>query len=88
MRQEHPLRQARGSHRHMKNSSSRSRAVRPSTSKELPEEVSQELDFRLSLYRLLTVPHQSATAAAPADSRNGTARMEELSMLVPRKRRR
>ena len=42
-----------------------------------------EMEFRLSLLKLMTVPHDGATGISPA----ATSQIEELSVLVPRPRK-
>lgn len=52
--------------------------------------VQQELQFRLSLLRLLTVPHRSVPGVNPTmtegPAMEASKRIEELSVLVPHQR--
>jgi hypothetical protein len=43
-----------------------------------------EMEFRLSLLKLMTVPHEGATSVSPSAT---SRQMEELSVLVPRTRK-
>lgn len=45
------------------------------------EDLRKELDFQLSLLRLMTEPHQGYTGIKP--STRESARLEELAVLVP-----
>ena len=44
-----------------------------------------EMEFRLSLLKLMTVPHKGSTSVAPIAA--ASRQMEELSVLVPRSRK-
>lgn len=43
-----------------------------------------EMEFRLSLLKLMTVPHEGSTGVSPV---NASRQIEELSVLVPRTRK-
>ncbi len=43
-----------------------------------------EMEFRLSLLKLMTVPHEGAASVSPTTP---SRQMEELSVLVPRTRK-
>ena len=43
-----------------------------------------EMEFRLSLLKLMTVPHEGSTSVAPTAA---SRQIEELSVLVPRARK-
>ena len=43
-----------------------------------------EMEFRLSLLRLMTVPHEGSTGVSPTAA---SRQMEVLSVLVPRSRK-
>jgi len=43
-----------------------------------------EMEFRLSLLKLMTVPHEGASSMSPATA---SRQIEELAILVPRSRR-
>lgn len=43
-----------------------------------------EMEFRLSLLKLMTVPHEGSTGISPVTA---SRQLEELSVLVPRNRK-
>lgn len=45
-----------------------------------PVSIKEEMDFRLSLLRLMTVPHEGVASVSPSACRQ----VEELSVLVPK----
>ncbi|MFN7920964.1 MAG: hypothetical protein U0Q16_12755 [Bryobacteraceae bacterium] len=49
---------------------------------ELTISLEEEMNFRLSLFRLMTSPHQDSRSVAPE-----TRELEEMAVLVPRQSR-
>ena len=64
--------------------------MKPISSTPVQPAVQQELQFRLSLLRLMTVPHRAVPGAAPsvseAPAAEASRRIEELAVLVPQSR--
>ena len=46
----------------------------------VPVSIKEEMDFRLSLLRLMTVPHEGIASVSPS----ACQQVEELSVLVPK----
>lgn len=46
----------------------------------MPVSIKDEMDFRLSLLRLMTVPHEGVASVSPS----ACQQVEELSVLVPK----
>jgi hypothetical protein len=62
--------------------------MKTTTSAPVQPAVQQELQFRLSLLRLMTVPHRSVPGVSPAmtegPAMEASRTIEELAVLVPR----